>query len=172
MAVQEYRDPLLTKLIKMLEANGPKELVGHYVQGDVLAPNRSELPVVSIARQGTIVKSGGTMQDVHTSAIVMAVIYDWTQDLDQSFDLVRGSTALYRLIEERNDDYSAKENTLVYALRAFQKLHDNVFISIRDEGLRVDYGLGWEKRGSNIFSVEGILRFNIELTQEKPNWQP
>lgn len=169
MALEEYYDPILEALIVMLEAEGPTELQGHYVYGDVLAPNRSELPVVSIAKQGTVIQSDGTMQDVHVSSIVMAIIYDWTQDLDQSFDLVRGTTGLYKLIEERNPDFSIKANTLSYALRDNQKLADNLFISIRDEGLRIDYGLGWEKRGSNIFSVEGILRFNLELTQPKPN---
>lgn len=169
MALEEYRDPILKELIDMLEAEGPEELRGHYVYGDVLAPAKTMLPCVSVARQGTNVRSDGTMQDVHTSAIVMAIIYDWTTDLDQSFDLVRGSTGLYKLIEERNADFSVKEGTMVYALRDHQKLADNLFISIRDEGLMVDYGLGWEKRGDNIFSVEGILRFNIELTQPKPN---
>ncbi len=169
MALEEYYDPILEALIVMLEAEGPTELQGHYVYGDVLAPNRSELPVVSVAKQGTVIQSDGTMQDVHVSSIVMAIIYDWTQDLDQSFDLVRGTTGLYKLIEERNPDFSIKANTLSYALRDNQKLAENLFISIRDEGLRIDYGLGWEKRGSNIFSVEGILRFNIELTQPKPN---
>ncbi len=169
MALEEYYDPILEALIVMLEAEGPTELQGHYVYGDVLAPNRSELPVVSVAKQGTVIQTDGTMQDVHVSSIVMAIIYDWTQDLDQSFDLVRGTTGLYKLIEERNPDFSIKANTLSYALRDNQKLAENLFISIRDEGLRIDYGLGWEKRGSNIFSVEGILRFNIELTQPKPN---
>lgn len=169
MALEEYRDPLLKALIDMLEAEGPEELVGHYVYGDVLAPPKTMLPCVSVARQETNVRSDGTMQDVHTTGIVIAVIYDWTTDLDQSFDLVRGSTGLYKLMEERNPDFSVKPKTFVYALRDNQKLADNLFISINDNGLQVDYGLGWEKRGTNIFSVEGILRFNIELTQPKPN---
>lgn len=156
----------------MLETDGPVKLQGHYVQGDVLAPNRSELPVVSVAREGTIVQSDGSMQDRHVTSIVMAVIYNWTTDLDKSFDLVRGTTGLYELMEERNPDYSAKVGTLVHAIRKNQKLDDNLFISIRDDGLRVDYGIGWEKRGSNIFSVEGILRFNLELTQPKPEYYP
>ena len=169
MAVTEYRDPILKAIIDMLEVEGPEELEGHYVYGDVLAPAKSLLPVVSVARQGTNIQSDGTMQDVHTSAIVLSVIYDWTQDYDQSFDLTRGSNGLYQLIEGRNADFSIKARTLSYALRDNQKLADNLYISIRDNGLEIDYGLGWEKRGSNIFSVEGILRFNIELTQPKPN---
>lgn len=169
MALEEYRDPILAKLIEVLEAEGPKELQGHYIFGDVLAPSKDALPVVSVAREQTVIRSDGTMQDVHVMPIVMAIIYDWTQDLDQSFDLTRGTTGLYRLMEERNPDYSIKEGTLSYVLRDHQKLDDNLFISINDDGLRLDYGLGWEKRGSNIFSVEGILRFNLELTQPKPN---
>lgn len=169
MALEEYRDPILKQLINMLEIEGPTELVGHYIYGDVLMPPKSMLPCVSVARQGTNIRSDGSMQDVHISPIVMAVIYDWTTDLDQSFDLTRGTNTLYKLIEERNADFSIKSRTLSYALRDNQKLADNLYISIRDEGLMIDYGLGWEKRGDNIFSVEGILRFNIELTQPKPN---
>jgi hypothetical protein len=169
MALEQYRDPVLKALIDMLEVEGPTELRGHYIYGDVLMPAKNTLPCVSVARDATTIRSDGTMQDVHVTPIVMAVIYDWTVDLDQSFDLTRGTTGLYKLIEERNTDFSIKEGTLSYALRANQKLDDNLFISIRDEGLQIDYGLGWEKRGDNIFSVEGILRFNLELTQPKPN---
>jgi len=172
MALEEYRDPILTALIEFLEENGPEELKGHYIQGDSLAPNKNDLPVVSVARQNTVVRSDGTMQDVHITSIFMAIIYDWTTDLDQSFDLVRGTTGLYRLMEERDDNFYAKPGTLVHALRDGQKLADNLFISVNDDGLRLDYGMGWEKRGDNIFSVEGVLRFNIELTQPKPEYYP
>lgn len=172
MGLQEYRDPLLQKLIDMLEDEGPPSLRGHYRQGDVLAPPRRELPIVSVARQGTVVDSDSTMTDTHTTSIVMAIIVDWTEDLDKSFDLVRGTTTLYELMEERDANYYVKPGTLSYAIRNNDKLDDNLFISIRDEGLRLDYGLGWEKRGTNIFSVEGILRFNLELTQPKPKYYP
>lgn len=169
MALEEYRDPVLKKLIDMLEKDGPEELKGHYIYGDTLYPNQSDLPVVSVMRSATSVKSDGTMQDVHRSGIEMAIIIDATEDYDKSFDLTRGTTRLYELIELRNDDYSASEGTIVHALRSNQKLDDNLFISIRDDGLNVTYASGWEKRGHNIFSVEAILKFEIELTQPKPN---
>jgi len=169
MSLAEYKDPIITALIEKLEADGPPELVGHYIYGDTLAPNKSDLPVVAIARDGTIVQSDGTMQDRQTHSFVMSVIYDWTKDLDQSYDLVRGSTALYRLFQEMNADYSVKPKTIIYALRKSQKLDTNLYISINDNGLQVDYGIGVEKRGTNIFSVEGIVRFNVESTQQKPN---
>lgn len=169
MALREYRDPILRQLIEMLETEGPAELVGHYIYGDVLAPAKSKLPVVSVAREGTVIQSDGSMQDRHIQPITMAVIVDWTSDLDQSFDLTRGTNLLYKLVEERDDSFDLKPGCLAYALRKKQKLADNLFISIKDEGLTIDYGLGVEKRGTNIFSVEGILKFNIESTQQKPN---
>lgn len=169
MSLVEYRDPILKTLIDMLEAEGPDELVKHYIYGDTLAPARSALPVVSVARDSTVLSSDGTMQDKHVTAIVMAVIADYSADLNTSFDLTRGTNKLYELIEARDENLRLKVGTLAYALRKNQKLADNLFISINDEGLIVDYGLGIEKRGDNIFSVEGILRFNIEVTQQKPN---
>ena len=165
----EYRDPILKAIIDMLEADGPRELVGHYIYGDTLAPAKSALPVVSVARDGTRILSDGTMQDRHVTSIVMAVIVDYTTDLNTSFDLSRGTSQLYEFIEARDENRLLKENTLSFALRKNQKLGENLFISILDDGLLVDYGLGIEKRGSNIFSVEGILRFNVESTQKKPN---
>jgi hypothetical protein len=164
----EYRDPILKALIDKLEAEGPEELRGHYIYGDTLAPKKSDLPVVSVSRDGTNIRSDGTMQDVHVSPIVVAIIVDWTTDLDQTFDLARGNNRLYRLVESRNPDFTLKTDSLAYVLRDNQKLADNLFISINDNGLQMDYGLGVEKRGSNIFSAEGILRFNIELTTKKP----
>lgn len=168
-SLSEYRDPILKAIIDMLEADGPRELVGHYIYGDTLAPAKSALPVVSVARDGTRILSDGTMQDRHVTSIVMAVIVDYTTDLNTSFDLSRGTSQLYEFIEARDENRLLKENTLSFALRKNQKLGDNLFISILDDGLMIDYGLGIEKRGSNIFSVEGILRFNVESTQKKPN---
>ena len=168
-SLSEYRDPILKAIIDMLEADGPRELVGHYIYGDTLAPAKSALPVVSVARDGTRILSDGTMQDRHVTCIVMAVIVDYTTDLNTSFDLSRGTSQLYEFIEARDENRLLKENTLSFALRKNQKLGDNLFISILDDGLMIDYGLGIEKRGSNIFSVEGILRFNVESTQKKPN---
>lgn len=169
MSLSEYRDPILKALIDMLEAEGPSELVNHYIYGDTLAPAKSALPVVSVARDGTRILSDGTMQDRHVTAIVMAVIVDYTVDLNTSFDLSRGTSQLYELIEARDEERRLKPKTLAYALRDNQKLGNNLFISVNDDGLLIDYGLGVEKRGSNIFSVEGILRFNVESTQKKPN---
>lgn len=169
MSLSEYRDPILKAVIDMLESEGPAKLVNHYIYGDTLAPAKSALPVVSVARDGTRILSDGTMQDRHVTSIVMAVIVDYTTDLNTSFDLSRGTSELYELIEARDTNRDLKANTLAYALRKNQKLGDNLFISVNDDGLLIDYGLGIEKRGSNIFSVEGILRFNVESTQRKPN---
>ena len=169
MALSEYRDPILKAIIDMLELDGPEELKKHYVYGDTLAPPRSALPVISVARDGTRIVSDGSMQDRHITAIVMAIIVDYTTDFNTSFDLTKGTNKLYELVEARDTALKLKTKTIAYALRKNQKLGDNMFISVNDEGLAIDYGLGVEKRGANIFSVEAILRFNIENTQKKPN---
>lgn len=169
MALREYKDPIIKALVEMFEADGPTELINHYYYGDMLMPNKPDLPIVSIARDGTRVVSDGTMQDRLVHSFVMSVIYDFTKDLDQSFDLVRGTTGLYKLYQEMDDNFRIKAGTLIYALRKNQKLGNNLFISINDDGLLVDYGIGVEKRGFNIFSVEGIVRFNVESTQQKAN---
>ena len=169
MALSEYRDPILKAIIDMLEVDGPAKLAGHYIYGDTLAPPKSALPVVAVSRDDTNISSGGTMEDVHKQSIVMAVIVDYTSDFNTSFDLTRGTNQLYELIEGRDEDRVLLPNTIAYALGKNQKLSPNLFISINDDGLKIDYGLGVEKRGSNIYSVEGIIRFGVEFTQQKPN---
>ena len=99
----------------------------------------------------------------------MAIIVDWTDDLNTSFDLSKGTNRLYDYVEARDENRQLKTGTLGYALRKNQKLASNLFISVNDDGLNIDYGMGVEKRGPNIFSVEGIIRFNVESTQKKPN---
>jgi len=71
MGLQERRDPILKALIDMLEADGPADLVGHYIYGDTLAQPKELLPVVSVARDATTILSDGTMQDRHVQPIVI-----------------------------------------------------------------------------------------------------
>lgn len=170
MALKDYRDPILQKLIDVFEAEGPASLRGHYIQGDVLYTPRREMPLVSVAREETDISSDSTMTDNHVMPIVVELIIDWAADENRSFDLVRGTTQLYELIEGRSEDYRLKADTLSYVIRNNDKLDPNLFISIKSGSLRISYGRGWEKRGTNIFSVEGILRFDLEFTQPKPKY--
>ena len=99
--MEEYRDPIIDKLIEKLEAEGPDQLNGKYYNGDVLLVPKSELPICSIAKDTTQVGPASNMEDDHYMPMVLNVLYDYTSDLDQSSDLVAGVTGLYKMMEGR-----------------------------------------------------------------------
>jgi hypothetical protein len=160
----EYKDPIIAKLIEKFEAEGPTELRGHYFHGDILLVPKREMPAVSIAKDETRIYPASNMEDEHYMPLVINVIYDWTKDLDQSSELAAGVTGLYKLVEERDSDYQLVSNSLAYVLRKYQTLDDDVWISVGpNEQLQINYGLGIERRGPGIFSVEAVIRCSVKI---------
>lgn len=166
----EYRDSVITKLIEALEAAGPEELVGRYRYGDVLLPPKEELPICAVIKDNTVVSPASNMEDEHQMQLVLNILYDWSRDLSQSFDLTAGSNSLYDYIEGRDDSYQLKEKTLLRVLRSKVKLDNNLFLALgQNQRVEIDYGMGIEKRGSGIFSIEAMVRFTARLHIAKPS---
>lgn len=169
MARNEYIDPILKKIADKLELEGPVELRGKYRYGDILVPAKKDLPICTISKETTSVGKLSNSEDDTTVAIIINVIYDWTMDLNKSFDLYAGSTSLYRIIEGRENDYSLKDNTILKVLRKYQQIDSNMWLAVGpNENIRITYGLGIERRGQNIFSVEADMRFNARVIIAQP----
>lgn len=168
--MSEYRDPILQKLIDTLEAEGPSELIGHYKQGDVIAVSKEELPVVTVTKDSTRMGAASNQEDDQLLPIVINVIYDFMRDLTQSSDLEVGMTTLYGYCEGRSEeDYNLLPSSIAYVLRSHPKLDNNLYISVGpNEELSINYGMGVERRGKGIFSVEAVLRFNMRFQQNRP----
>ncbi len=107
-----YKDPIIAKLIETFEPLGPSELVGKYYNGDVLLSPKSDMPLAYFAKDSTGVVSADNMEDQHLMPMVLNVIYDYTRDLNESYEIVAGASSLYEIMEGRNDDYSLKDNSL------------------------------------------------------------
>lgn len=165
----DYKDPFITKLIEKFNAEGPEELRHKYKYGDVLIVPKDELPIVTIAKQNLSVGDASNYEDDHVVGIIMNVLYDYTKDLTQDYDIVAGVNSLYGWCEGRGSDYQLLPKTLLAVLRKYQVLDKNVWISIGpSETTRVDYGIGRERRGQGIFSVEAAIRFNIHAHLIRP----
>lgn len=168
--MDEYVDPVVAKLIEKFNDEGPSELANKYYYGDVLLVPKEDLPIVTVAKDATRIGGVSNREDAHTIPLVINVIVDWTRDLDQSFNLQAGLQQLYKLCEERESDYTLKTETLAYVLRKYQKLDTNLWLAIgADQTVDIDYGLGIERRGPNIFSVEAVIRLNAVLHIAKPS---
>lgn len=157
----KYTDPIVDKLIEKLDASGPVELRKKYFKGDVWIPPQSQLPICSIAKSGLVVTPASNTQDNHEMELVLNVIWKYTRELNSSFNLTSASNALYEVVEGRNADYTLKSDTILAILRDNQRLDDNLFLAVgRSQRIQVEYGLGIERRGRNIFSVEAVVRVN------------
>ncbi len=172
--MDEYRDPIIDKIIEKLEAEGPAELRGKYYNGDVLLVPKSELPICSIAKDTTRIFPADNMTDDNLMPLVLNVLYDYTSDLDQSSDLVAGVNGLYKMLEGRGagaGPYDLNTDSLAYVLRKYQTLDagNNLWLQVGpNEETAIDYGLGIERRGPGIFSVEGVIRFSARVHTTRP----
>lgn len=174
--MEEYRDPIIDKIIEKLEAEGPEQLRGKYYNGDVLLVPKSELPVCSIAKDTTAIAAADNATDDHVMPLVLNVLYDYTSDLDQSSDIVAGVTGLYRMMEGRGEDsgagpYDLNASSISYILRKYQSLDpaNNLWLSVGpNERITIDYGLGIERRGPGIYSMESVIRFSARAHILRP----
>lgn len=169
-ASQGYKDPVIQALIDALEASGPVELKGKYYHGDVLVPAKEDLPMVTIARDRTRITQASDLEDDNFMPLVINVLYDYTRDLTNDFDVQAGVTSLYQLVEERDTtNFRIKEGTIAWVLRNKQQLANKLWLAVGpNEVLDIDYGLGVERRGPGIFSVESVIRVTARAHTARP----
>jgi len=169
-AAQGYKDPVIQKLIDVLEADGPADLKGKYHHGDVLVPAKSDLPMVTIARDRTRITQASDLEDDNIMPLVINILYDYTRDLTNDFDVAAGVTSLYQLVEERDEvNYRIKPGTIAWVLRNKQQLANKLWLAVGpNEVLDIDYGLGVERRGPGIFSVESVIRITARAHTARP----
>ena len=169
-ANQGYKDPVIQKLIDALDEFGPSELKGRYRHGDIMVPAKTDLPLVTIARDRTRITQASDLEDDNVMPLVINVLYDYTRDLTNDFDVQAGVTSLYRLVEERDPNhFGVKEGTIAWVLRRKQQLAPKLFLAVGpNEVLDIDYGLGVERRGPGIFSVESVIRISARAHSPRP----
>ena len=165
-----FRDPVIQKLIDTLNTEGPDELRGKYYNGDVLLAPKSELPICSIARDRTTVTQASNTEDDNVARLVINILYDWTRDLTDDYDLEAGVSSLYKLVEKRDPaTYALLPGSIMYVLRANQQLDDKFWLAVGpSEVVEADYGLGIERRGPGIFSVEAVIRVGARIHTTHP----
>lgn len=168
--VPGYYDPIVQKIIKKLEDDGPSRLVGRYINGDVLYPNTSDFPLCYIAKDQTDIQPVDNMEDGHELSMVATIIFSLTDDLDGFSDMVAGTPDLYETCEGRDSEtLLLKSDTLAYVLRANQQIADKLWIGVRTP-VRINYGLGVQRRGPNTYSVEAVVRFTVTFHQPMPEY--
>lgn len=172
----DYSDPVLAKIIALLDASGPAELRGHYVQGDVLAVGASEMPIVAVCKDSTNISANTNMTNKHVMPIVLMVIYDTFNDVGtQDSALQAGLTSLYRLCEGMNipvsGQYRLNTDSLAYVISNAGQLDDSLWLQVEDDQINtIKYGMGVNRRGPGIFSIEAQMQFTAYLEMPLPKF--
>lgn len=155
-----YRDPVITAIIALLNAEGHKDLKNRFFYGDPLLVNRSQLPAVFISRDSSSIDDEDVATDRSRMKMVINVVYDLTRDFNQDFANINSANAIYEYIEGRNDDFTLKTTSIAYILRKYQQINSHLYINL-DVPLELDYGIGVEKRGQGVYTTEGVVRFEV-----------
>lgn len=166
----QYKDPILEAVIELLNTNASRDIRTFYY-GDVLLVPKSELPVVSVAIDNTQIATDDTGSDKSTVPLVISVITEINDTATQDFDVMAGTNSLYEIVIGRNADYTFREDSIAHILRANDQLDSKVtsngsIVSVflgtetdRDP-INIDFGIGVERRGQGIWSVEATIRVN------------
>lgn len=167
MALPKYRDPIIKAVVDLLEKNADSRLKGRYYYGDVLLVPKSQLPICSVSIDSEAITTVNSLEDESTVPIVINVLTDYNDQGGKDFDLQSGTNMLYEIIAGRNDDFTFKENSMLGILRSKDGVqpvvNEKIYLGINDQAVTADFGIGVERRGAGIFSIEGVIRITATI---------
>lgn len=167
--MSEGKDPVIETVMDFLNANGPSELEGKWYHGEVLLPAEGEIPLGYITKTETEITPADNMEDDHLIDMQATIILDFTDDLNNSYEMVAGMAKLYDWMEGRDEEYRLKTTSILYHLRTSQQIKPKFWIGVGST-TRVRYGLGIQRRGPGIFSVEATVYFRVRLALPNPEF--
>lgn len=164
-----YKDPIIRKLIDILNTDGHVNLKNRYYEGDPVLIPRNNLPAVFITKVDTDIAEHTNLEDESTMVFNLNLVVDMTQDLNKTQKSVTGEALLYQYMEGRDDTtYDLKTNSMVYVLRKNQQADTDLFISVGTP-VRVRYGVNVEKRGKGVVTAEANLIVTVRHHQTRPS---
>ena len=167
MALPKYRDPIIKAVVDLLEPNADSRLKGHYYYGDVLLVPKSMLPICSVSIDTEAVTTVNSLEDESKVPLVINVLTDWNDQGGKDFDLQSGTNMLYEIIAARNDDFTFRADSMLGLLRSAQGVqpvqNQKIYLGIDDDRVTADFGIGVERRGAGIFSIEGTIHITATI---------
>lgn len=169
--IEEYRDPIITKLISVFEANGPAELKGKYYYGQLYAlpQNQDVLPAVFISQTRDQGQAEGTGRDRSTKQYQITVSVEMKKEWNRSVKAVETHMLLQRYLAGMGDNYDWLPDSFMFQLRANEVLDGANKLYI-DLGSITDVQImpGIEARGVGIYTYEGVVQFQVRHNQLRP----
>ena len=165
-----YEDPILRRIVNLMNQYGPKKLRGRWSIGDSLAVPKGLLPHAFVAYDAENI-SDIAAGELRVNAIVtISVAVDMTREINTPTDRSDAHEQVVEFISAKDtNSYQLKPDSILGALRAHQDLDlaRNVYIEVGSE-TTIEYGVGLEKRGPGIVTAEGVITFQITHDQVKP----
>lgn len=163
-----YKDPVITSLITVFNAEGPAQFKNRYYYGDPLQVGESALPAVFISKDTTAISAASLAETERSQKYVINVVYNLKRDFGKAFNDISAANSIYDLIEGCIDDFTLKSTSLSAILMKHQQLDSMLWINL-DEPLELDYGTTINKRGEGVFTAEGVLKLTIVHHQIRPS---
>lgn len=158
MAQNDYKDPILEAIIKVLNDHGPALLKGRYGTGDPVTVNKSQLkrPMVFLTFEGHTVAEPTNSHLQITGSLGINLVTDMTQDFGQGLDAKSHMSLVGLMIgmELDGDFYRLKPDSIVGALRSHQDLGHGLRLSL-GQADEIEYDA--MSRGKGIVTTEAML---------------
>jgi hypothetical protein len=164
-----YQDPVIQKYVDLIQAH--TGAIKAFYHGEPIRIPQSNLPCAIISKRETRVGPLSNAQDEHGISMSIIVITDVRKDLSTEENIaetVPGVSALYEIIEGRNNDFTLKEDSILGILRG-NMIVDAANNLRTDLGTqtRVDYGTTLRDRPQEEWSIEARVDFVAHFTQPR-----
>lgn len=167
-----YRDPVITRLIEILEAEGPADMKGKWYYGNlyILPQNQNVLPcgwISQISDNATPDDTNSRDRSVKTYQINISV--EMKRDWGKSSKAVETHMRLQRYLYGMDENYDWLPDSIMYLLRKHEVLDGQNRLYI-DIGSTTQGSIqpGVEARGVGIFTYEGMVQFTVRHNQIRP----
>lgn len=161
-----YKDPILKRIIDVLNEKGPNALKNRYGFGDPAIIQKSQLikPRCYLSYDKISV-TDSAMGMIETEAtILINVVYDMTRDFGQG-DNSWSHMSIAEIAAGRNESMKLNEDSILGALRKndltlpnFGKLHIDI-------GSETEVEFGSNNRNKGLVTSEAIVKINIKFEE-------
>lgn len=167
-----YRDPIISKLIELFEAEGAPEMKGKWFYGNlyILPQNQNVLPAGFISQVRDQGASHSSSEDKSTKTYQVNISVELKKEMGRSTRAVEAHMDLQRYLAGMDENFDWLPDSIMYILRSHETLDGakKLYINL-DSITDVNIQPGVEARGVGIYTYEGMVQFQVRHNQIRPS---
>ena len=160
-----YKDSIMKKYVELITDKMPGMFKGVYF-GDPMQIPFSNMPALIIYKNSSQIKAISNGEDEHLISLTFNVVYMTSQQISDDKTMAAGVSALYELVEGRDDNYKLNANCLLNILRSNQIV--DAAHNLRTDlatATQTDYTFTFNKRGKDVYTQEATVKFVVDFIQ-------